>query len=593
MQQAKRDFETQFADLTSILEDLSSYEVAWDRVKFRGEAAVGSGGFGEVRMATLDDPDSSDVLAVKILRTHGSKAQRARIAVRLAREIYIMSTTSHPNIIPFTGFYLDRKDLRVACVIAPYMANGNVGEYLDDNEVDIEKRLEFALETGQGLSYLHSLSPPICHADIKPENILVTDDLHLVICDFGISRIMSETNRFTTTSSAKGSTVYMSPELFSADPLSTLKSDVWAWGCLVLMAIMGHISQGIKPAPVDLIMTEVPYLLHLLHGCWQFESNRRFDMVECVSILSSIIDLKPQRDAFPAIAALQGLSRYRIDRDRVAVEGHQLSQGGYAEVFLGQLTLHAQDSQSQEKAVAIKRTNLSGEPEERSLISHPNIVKFIGFVEELNNQIAWTIITEAMHGNVREFLSSGTWSLAHRISLLWDIATGVEYLHTYRPPIIHGDLKSLNVVVNEEGHGEIIDFGSARFVEYVEDQPAISIRWASPEVLREGTPSLSSDIWSLGWTFWEVLTGKIPYEDISTQAPIIVKTVTGKLSEYLDANDLQIQALRDLLVDCLQVDPARRPKASECRGALRYMPRKPPVRLEGDVQWETGSPAPV
>lgn len=82
MRQATRDYETQLTSLTGILEQLSSYEVAWDRVKFRGEGAVGTGGFGVVRLATLDDPNSADLLAVKVLTTHGSKTERARIAER-------------------------------------------------------------------------------------------------------------------------------------------------------------------------------------------------------------------------------------------------------------------------------------------------------------------------------------------------------------------------------------------------------------------------------------------------------------------------------------------------------------------------------
>lgn len=56
-----------------------------------------------------------------------------------------MSTISHPNIVPFIGFYVDRTDLRTAYVVAPYMSNGNVGEYLEDNDVDIQKRLELVI----------------------------------------------------------------------------------------------------------------------------------------------------------------------------------------------------------------------------------------------------------------------------------------------------------------------------------------------------------------------------------------------------------------------------------------------------------------
>ncbi|KAG8899554.1 hypothetical protein FRC00_001289 [Tulasnella sp. 408] len=507
MPQATRDYEAQFADLISILDQLSGYEVAWDRVKFRGENAVGSGGFGEVRLATLDNPDSSTVLAVKTLRNHGSKNERARVAVRLAREIRIMAELSHPNIIPLTGFYLDRRDLRKACVIVPYFANGNVGEYLDDNDVDIQKRLEF-------------------------ENILVTDDLHILICDFGISRIMSESNHLTTTSSAKGSPIYMSPELFSGDPRSTLKSDVWAWGCLVLkitsgtgpypevrsqQAVAEQLRQGIKPAPVGLIMTEIPYLLHLLDACWQYNPDRRLDMHECVSILSNIFELGDERHRSPALAVLQGLSRYRIEVASIEIL-ERIGQGGYGTVKAARLLQPIQRLQQGADLVAKENSfrdyveddfvrssmRFASEVGLLSQLSHPNIIEFIGFIEDLHHRKAVIITPRAVNGNVRDFLSRRTWGLTHRISLLWDIATAVEYLHTFRPPIIHGDLKSANVVVTQAGHAQLIDFGSSRMIESPDlQEQGMTLRWASPERLNGNVLSLESDIWSLGWTFWE------------------------------------------------------------------------------------------
>ncbi|KAG8914355.1 hypothetical protein FRC01_004115, partial [Tulasnella sp. 417] len=548
--QGQLDYEAQFESLAKILEQLSRHEINKDRVEF-SEQVIGSGAYGDVRKATLRNRNS-EIFAVKILRCHGSKAERARVAVRLAREIYIMARLSHPNIIPFEGFYLDRTELRTAWVIAPYMSHGNIGEYLKDHStsIDVQKKLELALETGQGLSYLHSRDPPICHADIKPvgvsnleaislimrltsheENILVTDDLHVLICDFGISRIISESNRFTTTNSAKGSTGYMSPELFTTDPRSTLNSDVWAWGCLVLQitsgthpysglpsqgSIIGHISQGIKPAPIRLILTEIPYLLYLLHACWHFEPHQRLVINEGVSILSGIVNLGSERDYLPALPVLEGLHRYRINRDWVVEKSPGvLDQGGSSTISFGRITSKARVSRSMPADLVIKKILLRpGHLTETSMtfarevgllseLSHPNIIKMMGFVEDLQHGVAWILMPKARNGNLATFLASAGWGLNHRISLLWDTTTGVEYLHTLRPPIIHGDLKSVNVVVNEAGHAEIIDFGSSRMIESPDIAETFTLRWASPELLNGEPSSLASDIWALGWIFWE------------------------------------------------------------------------------------------
>ncbi|KIO27240.1 hypothetical protein M407DRAFT_73459, partial [Tulasnella calospora MUT 4182] len=207
-----------------------------------------------------------------------------------------------------------------------------------------------------------------------------------------------------------------------------------------------------------------------------------------------------------------------------------------------------------------------------SKVSHPNIISFTGFhLDRKDLRMACVIAPYMANGNVGEYLDDND-SLLRHAAQLWDIATGVEYLHTYCPPILHGDLKSPNVVVNEEGHAEIIDFGTARFTEYADD-PLYAVRWASPEMLLNSDVSLESDIWALGWTFWEVVTGKIPHAEVTNDMAVVVKTITEASSKWADANDLQIQSLRDLLIDCWQKDPKRRPKASECRGALRYMVR--------------------
>lgn len=93
-------------------------------------------------------------------------------------------------------------------------------------------------QTARGLAYLHSQTPPICHADIKPENVLVNDFPEAVLSDFGLSRVIQELDSstgLTTGAGPKGSHNYMAPELFEdEDSKPTLESDVYAFGGLIL-----------------------------------------------------------------------------------------------------------------------------------------------------------------------------------------------------------------------------------------------------------------------------------------------------------------------------------------------------------------------
>ncbi|KIO19028.1 hypothetical protein M407DRAFT_83309, partial [Tulasnella calospora MUT 4182] len=81
-------------------------------------------------------------------------------------------------------------------------------------------------------------------------------------------------------------------------------------------------------------------------------------------------------------------------------------------------------------------------------LSHPNIAKIIGFVEDVEKSIAWLVFPWEDNGNLREFLRSATWEIPERVSLIRDVASGLEYLHSRQPPICHGDLKSVSITIS-------------------------------------------------------------------------------------------------------------------------------------------------
>ncbi|KIO26848.1 hypothetical protein M407DRAFT_74011, partial [Tulasnella calospora MUT 4182] len=77
-------------------------------------------------------------------------------------------------------------------------------------------------------------------------------------------------------------------------------------------------------------------------------------------------------------------------------------------------------------------------------LSHENIVRLIGFVEDIKNGTAWIVLSWEPNGNVSEFLQGGYWEIPERVSLIKDTFDGIKYLHTRQPPICHGDLKSVS-----------------------------------------------------------------------------------------------------------------------------------------------------
>ncbi|KAG8914851.1 hypothetical protein FRC00_010337 [Tulasnella sp. 408] len=79
-----------------------------------------------------------------------------------------------------------------------------------------------------------------------------------------------------------------------------------------------------------------------------------------------------------------------------------------------------------------------------SELHHENIVELIGFVETAEEEVAWILLRWEENGNVREFIHSQDWVIPERLSLIYDVACGLKYLHSRDPPICHGDLKSVS-----------------------------------------------------------------------------------------------------------------------------------------------------
>ncbi|KAG8894422.1 hypothetical protein FRC01_012984, partial [Tulasnella sp. 417] len=172
-----------------------------------------------------------------------------------------------------------------------------------------------------------------------------------------------------------------------------------------------------------------------------------------------------------------------------------------------------------------------------------------------------------------------------------DVAKGIKYLHGKQPPICHGDLKSLNILVNSKNEALITDFGSARSLKpaaaegahsgdrQVEtpppsngDSPKVqlatsgttmtltcadwTLRWAAPELLRGSAPGLVSDVWAFGWICWEAMTSNFPF-DGQNDVSVVLQIVDGKVpAAHGDGRLDQVVAFASLMMDCWSLDPS-------------------------------------
>ncbi|KAF8595616.1 kinase-like protein [Ceratobasidium sp. AG-I] len=166
---------------------------------------------------------------------------------------------------------------------------------------------------------------------------------------------------------------------------------------------------------------------------------------------------------------------------------------------------------------------------------------------------------------------------SNRYSLSGQVAEGLVYLH--KLGTIHGDLKGLNVLVAHDGTAKLTDFGnvvsehhSLRFTT-TKANPSHSLRWTAPELLLdEGTFSIKADVYALGMTILEIITGKPPYSGKTDPAVIVFVTLKKKTparpEDCIPSNSIQGDRLWTTLTLCWSPDPEARPEAAEIRDVV-------------------------
>ncbi|XP_051114868.1 G-type lectin S-receptor-like serine/threonine-protein kinase At5g35370 [Andrographis paniculata] len=198
---------------------------------------IGAGGFGSVYKGTL--PDGTDV-AVKKITCLGSQGKREFLS-----EIAAIGKVHHVNLVRLKGFCAENGQ---RLLVYEFMNRGSIDRTLfegGDCVLGWDERFGIALGAARGLAYLHSgCEYTIIHCDIKPENILVDDKLHVKISDFGLSKLVGpdESGIFTTMRGTRG---YLAPEWLTGASISD-KTDVYSYGMMLFELVSGKKNSSLQ-----------------------------------------------------------------------------------------------------------------------------------------------------------------------------------------------------------------------------------------------------------------------------------------------------------------------------------------------------------
>ncbi|KAF7354936.1 Protein kinase domain-containing protein [Mycena sanguinolenta] len=542
---------------------------------------VAGGGFGDIRKGSV----GGQTVAVKSMRQF--KDDDVKVSMKkLGREALIWRQLSHPNLLPFFGLYM--LDNRL-CLISPWMDNGDLKDFLKNAPADID-HISLMVDVARGLDYLHSQD--VVHGDLKPVNILVTPSGKACISDFGLSTIVDALSlkmSFSSRSGRAGTIRYQAPELLKNESSTHFGSDIYAFACVGYEILTGKVPfyevaneaavickvviDEARPSGLEMIFPD--HLRLLLEGCWHRKAETRPTSTDILRRLLS----QPMGDEirgshpadwdytysarfrrsiqewplFPSIAEVEQRllvntgeeettkiieTRTNIDvtrtlpwfvKTRDIRLGAKIGSGGFSVVYKGRWL-------TRDMHVAVK---VFREPDAINELldevfiwrsfDHPNLHPFLGAAPFENP--AFVVSPLCINGNALEYLLKNP--QADKLQILHDIGRGMEYLHAQN--VVHGDLKARNVLINDQGHALVADFGLAKFARVsvksaIAQSPNIdstpttpkmvnvvgTIHWLAPECFVEGGSTRASDAWAMGMCAYELFTeGKIPLVEIA------------------------------------------------------------------------------
>ncbi|THG14232.1 hypothetical protein TEA_009215 [Camellia sinensis var. sinensis] len=258
-----------------------------------------------------------------------------------------------------------------------------------------------------------------------------------------------------------------------------------------------------------------------------------------------------------------------------------IGAGGYGKVYRGTLPT--------EQLVAIKRAKqgstqggleFKSELELLSRIHHKNVVSLVGFCFEQGEQML--VYEYIANGTLKESLSGKSgirldWM--RRLQIALGAARGLQYLHELaNPPIIHGDIKSNNILLDEYLNAKVSDFGLSMSIAdpknfHITTQVKGTMGYLDPEYCMTQQLTVKSDVYGFGVLMIELITAKQPIE----KDKYIVSEVWQKMDKTEDLYDLHeildpnilgtavkgLEKFVDLAMRCVEEEGAARPTMCE------------------------------
>ncbi|KAG9024280.1 hypothetical protein FRB95_011724 [Tulasnella sp. JGI-2019a] len=291
-----------------------------------------------------------------------------------------------------------------------------------------------------------------------------------------------------------------------------------------------------------------------------------------------------QEEVNPLNMALASLGRHHIPLEHLEIdESSVIGRGGFGIVMRGKMLGYHSD-------VAVKRLKsdetrdirvakrLVREMKAWSKLEHRNILSLIGCHLSEARDLALIVCPLQSNGNVRDYLQRVKPNALERLELALDTLSAIEYLHNLDPPVVHGDIKSVNVLVGDERQALLCDFGLTLAADEVPTGLTTSkgfkgsVRYCSPEVVmhEEARRTVFSDMWAWGCLLVEIMKETIPYAQLRNDFQVMF-ALTNRVPPESEELLIDPVDIRSIVQGCWHVEPGLRSTAETSAKDLRII----------------------
>lgn len=283
---------------------------------------ISKGGFGTVFRA--QHCDWRTTVAIKCLKLDSPFGERERNC--LLKEAEVLHKARFNYIIQIFGVC---NEPEFFCIVTEYMSNGSLDELLHEKALypvlAWPLRMRVLYEIALGVNFLHNMSPPLLHHDLKTQNILLDGEFHVKIADFGLSKwrqLSISKGSLSKPTEMGGTIIYMPPEEYEPSKCrrADVKHDMYSFAIIMWevlarripfeeainpMQIMFSVLRGTRPdISVDSLPADIPCretLLQLMASGWAASPDDRPSFLNC------LIELEPMMRRFDEIDILEAV----------------------------------------------------------------------------------------------------------------------------------------------------------------------------------------------------------------------------------------------------------------------------------------------